>query len=267
MRKAIITLRQQVSRVFANIKQREHPKMAFRILYRDDFLVAIDKPAGFYVHPPENQKERISDSVNCLKILRNQIQTYVSPVHRLDRATSGVLLFSLDSSVTAQVARQFSEGSVQKTYYALVRGWTDEKGVIDSPLSRESTRSSDAVFEKVSALTEYERVAKIEYPLPLGRYSTARFSLVRVTPKTGRMHQIRRHFAHLRHPIIGDTVYGDGVQNRFFREKMAKSILFLKAYQLEFEHPLFKRKIQLRSRWGGLWHKLFDDLGVCPFEN
>jgi len=237
--------------------------MSFKILYQDSYLVAIEKPAGFHVHPPENSMHRIPMGLNCLQVLKKQLNQFLYPVHRLDRATSGVLVFALSPQSAGAISQQFKERSVHKVYYCVVRGWVPESGTIDSPLNIDSS-SEDPGSEKVDALTHYQRVAQIELPYPVGRYATARFSLVQVKPHTGRMHQIRRHFAHIRHPLIGDTVYGDGKQNRFFREELGISGLLLKAYSLKLNHPKTGERLVIQGRWNHTWHQVFERFGVCP---
>jgi tRNA pseudouridine65 synthase len=226
--------------------------MRFRILYQDNRLVAIDKPAGFQVHPPEDQRHRISNSLNCLHLLRKQIGTYLYPVHRLDGATSGVLLFALDQTMAAEIQRQFQEREISKTYFALVRGWVEGEGSIRAPLSG------------VPCETAFQCVGQTEFPVSWGAHSTSRYSLVAIKPLTGRMHQIRRHFAHIRHPLVGDTIYGDGKHNRFFRELVPGSRLYLKAYSLKLNHPDLSRPIKIAARWNHHWHQVFDHFGVCP---
>lgn len=229
--------------------------MQFRILYQDDRLVAIDKPAGFHVHPPEDARHRISRGTNCLFLLRRQIDRYLYPVHRIDGATSGVLVFALDSDSASNIQAQFRNHDVRKTYFAIVRGWVGTEGLIDSPLAGAESR------------TRYQRLATVELPHPVGRYETARFSLVQASPETGRMHQIRRHFAHIRHPLIGDSLYGDGKQNRFFRERiteLGENRLFLKAHAIRLKHPATGEPLEIRARWDHSWHRSFDLFGVCP---
>jgi tRNA pseudouridine65 synthase len=234
--------------------------MEFRILYRDDWLVAVDKPAGFQVHQPEDQQHRISRSFDCIFQLRRQLDRYVYPIHRLDRATSGVLLFALDAEAARRVCDQFQKHEVTKTYVCVTRGWTDEGGVTDRPLSDDNDPSI-----KREAKTTYQRLATVELPYAVGRYPTARYSLVRVVPQTGRMHQIRRHFGHLSHPLVGDTIYGDGQHNRFFRNDLKIRNLMLKAYMLELRHPFSGEALKIRSKWNPAWHKVFDLFGACPW--
>lgn len=128
--------------------------MQLRILHQDERLVAIDKPSGFHVHPPEDTRHRIPRHLNCLHLLRKQIGSYLYPVHRLDGATSGVLLFALDREAAAHVQVQFRERQVTKHYVALVRGWLDDRGAIDSPLSG------------AESLTEYSCLARVRLRLP-----------------------------------------------------------------------------------------------------
>jgi len=236
--------------------------MHFRILYQDDYLVAIDKPAGFHVHPPENPAHGISRAFNCLALLRKQLDIYLYPVHRLDRATSGVLVFALQSETARAVCESFQLHNVKKTYYTVVRGWTESEGTIIHSL-----RSEHDPSVRQEAITVFRKTAQMEINQPVGKYSTARYSLLEVAPHSGRRHQIRRHMDHLTHPILGDTIYGSGEHNRFFREKLQIQGLLLKAYSLEFQHPHTGIPIRITSRWNGLWHKIFDLFEVCPYSS
>lgn len=233
--------------------------MQLRLLYQDQDLVVVDKPAGFHVHPPEDKRHRISDQLNSMRILRDQLGQLVYPVHRLDRATSGALIFALNSSTAAKLCESFQSGSIKKTYYCVTRGWTDDSGLIDHPLESDSRPGI-----RLQCQTRYKTLARMELPYPTRRYPSSRYSLVRAEPLTGRMHQIRRHFAHVSHPLIGDTVYGDGEHNRLFRERLGIQQLLLKAQVLDFDHPVTGKTVRVVSRWGGSWHKLFVLFGVCP---
>ena len=182
----------------------------FRLLYESESFVAIDKPAGVHVHPPEDVRFRIPKFQNGLALLRDQLGRYVYPVHRLDRATIGVVLYALSSESASALAGMFYRREIEKTYYAVVRGWTAESGEIDSPLSEEGK-------PEVPARTRFGRIGSAELPWPGSRFPASRYSLVRVVPETGRFHQIRRHLRRLNHPIVGDPVHGDGVHNRNWR--------------------------------------------------
>lgn len=165
-----------------------------------------------------------------MRRLRDQLGRRVYPVHRLDRPTSGVLLFGLSSMAASELCAAFRARRVEKIYTALVRGFVAAEGLFDSPLeSKDSTLGT--------ALTAYRRLNRVCLPHRVGRYATARYSLVTVFPKTGRTHQIRRHFAHTGHPIVGDYAHGDRYHNHFFRDHFRIRRLFLMARQLEFFHP------------------------------
>lgn len=196
------------------------------ILYRDEQLVAVHKPAGLLVH----RNAHATREPFLVQLLRDQLGQRVYPVHRLDRPTSGLMIMALSPESASILARQFAGRTVSKTYIAVVRGYAPEQGRIDSPLTAESGT-------ELEAATRFERLATVELPLPVGRYPSARFSLVRVTPETGRKHQIRRHFAHIRHPVIGDVLRGDGRQNRFFREHFDCHRLLLASVGIIFTHP------------------------------
>jgi tRNA pseudouridine65 synthase len=234
----------------------------FRILFQDDSLVAIDKPAGFHVHPPEDKSIRVDVGSTCVVVLRRQLGREVYPAHRLDRPTSGVLLFALDPLTARAMSERFGSREVSKTYYAVTRGWItgDEEQLIDRPLSSESGATT------MEARTRIEPLARIELPHAVGRYATARYTLVRAEPETGRLHQIRRHLAGISHPIVGDTTYGDRDHNRFFRDTLNITPLLLKAQRLEFVHPRTDDRMSIESRWSGAWHSVFDRFGLCPLN-
>lgn len=214
------------------------PADRLEILYHDDWLVAINKPAGLLVHRSmiDRHERRFA-----MQMLRNQISKHVYPVHRLDKPTSGVLLFALSPETARKMNEIFSARETEKTYLAVVRGFTDEQGVIDYPLKEELDKKSDgkakADKDAQEAVSIYRRLATAEMPYPVGRYQTARYSLVQLMPKTGRKHQLRRHLKHIFHPIVGDTTHGDGKQNTFFREQLDCHRMLLCAVRLVFHHP------------------------------
>lgn len=201
----------------------------FSILYEDDEYVAIDKPWGILMH-----RTRISeDTVFVVQLLRDQLGQRVYPVHRLDRATSGVLVFGKTAEAAGKLGEQFMDKTVTKKYIAIVRGWIDEKGKIDYALA-----DPDSGKGMLEAITQYTCLGQSEIDAPIGlRYPTARFSLVAAMPETGRRHQIRKHFAHINHPIIGDKKHGDVKQNTYFREVFQMRRMLLHASELVFQHP------------------------------
>lgn len=208
------------------------------ILYQDDHLVAINKPAGLLVHRSPIDRH---ETQFAIQLTRDQIGQRVYPVHRLDKPTSGVLLFALDSETARLVSEQFAAGTTKKTYQAIVRGYTQEQGHIDYALKEQLDDIADKLAQKdkeaQSAITDYKRLATTEIDYPVDRYSTARYSWVELYPHTGRKHQLRRHMKHISHPIVGDTTHGNGAQNRFFREQLNCHRLLLHAKQLEIVHP------------------------------
>ena len=187
------------------------------VLYRDEHLIAIHKPAGLLVHRTVLDRNETRFAV---QLLRDQIGQYVYPVHRLDRGTSGVLLFALDKEIGKQVSAQFEAQQVDKTYLAVVRGHPPEAGRIDHPLTRQyddyEFRPASATNEAQPARTDYRRLAVAELPHQVDIYPTSRYALLELKPTTGRRHQLRRHLKHLAHPIIGDATYGKGRHNRLF---------------------------------------------------
>lgn len=218
------------------------------VLYRDECLVAIHKPAGLLVHRTVLDKHETRFAV---QLLRDQIGRHVWPTHRLDRGTSGVLLFALDKDTAASVGRQFEAGTVTKRYLAIVRGYPPVTGTIDHALSREvddaesSPRSESSAPQ--AALTQFRRLGTVELPIPVDRYPASRYSLVELKPLTGRRHQLRRHMKHLSHPIIGDATHGKGNHNRAFASRFASHRLLLASVELGIAHPLTGMALLLRA--------------------
>lgn len=217
------------------------------ILYQDEHFVAVNKTAGLLVH---------RSWLDChatefaLQKVRNQVGQYVYPIHRLDRPTSGVLLFALNKEAAKAVSLQFEEHQISKHYLAVARGHL-ESGELDYPLKEILDKIADkkAQHDKPaqSAFTRYEQRDKTETPYPVRPYSSSRYSLISLFPQTGRKHQLRRHLAHLRHPIVGDTTHGDGKHNKMFREKFDSHRLLLHAFQLSFLHPFQDEIINIEA--------------------
>lgn len=222
--------------------------MELKILYQDDLLVAIDKPPGLLVH-----RTRIDryETRFAMQMLRDQIRQRVYLIHRLDKPTSGVLLFSLDADTARSMSEQFSQRTVDKEYLAIVRGHTADFGSIDKPLRELYDPATDRLArfnkEEQHALTDYETLARAVLPYPVGPYSTSRYSLLRLIPHTGRRHQIRRHLNHISHPVIGDVNHGDRHHNRFFRQHFDCHRLMLMARSLEITHPVAGERIRIES--------------------
>ncbi len=221
------------------------------ILYRDEHFIAVDKPSGMLVHRSPFERR----AAFALQTTRDQIGQRVYPVHRLDRPTSGLLLFALSPEAAARGCLVFREKRIEKTYLAVVRGYTSPEGRIDYPLSPEK----DA--PRKEAQTRYRQLATVEIPVPLGRYETTRYSLVKVRPETGRLHQIRKHFAHIFHPVVGDTVHGDGLHNRFFRDRFGLHRLLLCATGIRFTHPFTETPVHIEASPAADLRRLLSQLG------
>ncbi len=208
------------------------------VLYQDEHFVAVCKPAGMFVHRTDMDR-RVRDVV--VQTLRDQLRQPVFLVHRLDRPTSGVVLLGLSSEAASAASELFRDRQVSKQYLAVVRGHTADDGRIDRPLTSPEVVQS----EPLEALTEFRTENRFEIPLCSDRFPTTRCSLVRVTPRTGRFHQIRRHFNGINHPVIGDSSHGDGRQNRFFREQFENTRLMLHAAELSFRHPFSRSQARV----------------------
>lgn len=196
------------------------------LLHLDDTLVAIDKPPGLLVHPTSLDAHATS---NALALLTSQLDMPLWPVHRLDKATSGVLLFARDIDTARALGAAFEAGIVTKRYLALVRGWPPDAGEIDYALARDPELPS-AGQVRVPAVTRFRVLARHEWPIPDGRHASSRCAVVEVSPLTGRRHQIRRHFKHLAHPVIGDSTHGKGPLNRALGAWLGVQRLWLHAY-------------------------------------
>jgi len=207
------------------------------IIYQDENLIAINKPHGLLVH----QSSIARDATEfALQLLRDQVGKHVSPVHRLDRKTSGILLFAFDKESEIAMHQQFMNAETDKKYLAILRGFAPDQMEIDYPLAKENGTMQEA-------LTSFLTLQKVEVAVAFGKHPTSRYSLVEATPKTGRMHQLRRHFSHILHPIIGDRTHGCNKQNKFFKEQWDMTTMLLHASELTFVHPATKEKIHLKA--------------------
>ncbi len=232
------------------------------VIYQDEYLVAINKPSGLLVHRSMIDRH---ETEFALQSVRDQIGQYVYPVHRLDKPTSGVLLFALSAEVAKAMSEIFQARETTKEYLTVVRGYTEGHELIDYPLKEQHDKMTDKKARKdkaaQEAVTEYFRLGTVEFPYPVSRYPVARYSLVRVVPRTGRKHQIRRHMKHVMHPIIGDTKHGRGEHNQLFREKFFCHRLLLHAYGLSFDHPVTGERLQLRAGLDELFSFIMDISG------
>ncbi len=230
-------------------RQNEAP---LTILYRDEYIVVIDKPPNLLVHRSEIDRH---ETRFAIQILRDQIGQRVWPAHRLDRGTSGVLLFGLNPGIASLLGRQFEAGTVDKRYWAVVRGHPPATGTIDHPLRRQRDpyefRDARSSMEAQPALTRFRKLAEIELPVTVDRYPSSRYALLELTPLSGRRHQLRRHLKHIAHPIIGDATYGKGRHNRYFAEHLSCHRLLLACTQLGFDHPISGRRLEIKAPVSG----------------
>ena len=229
-----------------------HTQTPFDILFEDEHLVAIDNPSGILVH-----RTRISEDKRfVLQLLRDQLRQRLFPVHRLDRGTSGVLILGKTREAASLLSEQFRDKAVEKKYLAIIRGYVEEESTIDYPIANGPSKPAQ------EAVTHYTRLSQSEICYPVGRYATARYSLVEARPVTGRRHQIRRHFAHIRHPVIGDKKHGDCKHNKFLREEWGISRLLLHARVLAFEHPRREERVEITAPLDDTFRIALERLGL-----
>ncbi|KAL6760843.1 pseudouridine synthase [Haematococcus lacustris] len=226
----------------------------FSILHEDGALVAVDKPRGFHVHRPEDSRRPCPREENGLWLLKQQLGgQWLFPLHRIDRATSGVVVYAKTQQAAAGFGSTMRDREVRKVYYALVRGYTDTYGCIDSAVGGQS------------AVTLYHTLARARLQLAVGKWESSRYSLLEVQPLTGRYHQIRRHLNHISHPIVGDGDHGDRYHNRAFAGQLGLPGMFLRAAYIQFQHPVEQQQLGVGvTEWEPRWHAVFDSLGVCP---
>jgi tRNA pseudouridine65 synthase len=236
--------------------------MPLPIVYQDEYFVAVHKPSGLLVHRTalDFHERRFA-----LQMLREQLGQRVYPVHRLDKGTSGLLLFGLSPEAGRCLSALFETRQVQKTYWAVVRGHPPESGEIDHPLVK---RLDDVewVGEAMAlgpqpALTRYRRLATAELPYAVDRYPSSRYALLELEPLTGRRHQLRRHLKHIAHPIIGDATYGKGRHNRLFQELFDCRRLLLASVALRFRHPITGAALALAEAPAEDFAKVLHGLG------
>jgi tRNA pseudouridine65 synthase len=232
------------------------------VLYKDEFLIAVNKPSGLLVHksPIDRHETRFA-----LQIVRDQIGQYVYPLHRLDKPTSGVLLFALKEEMAQSFSKMFEDGEVRKTYVAITRGHTPESGFIDHPLSQmldtKEQKLAGITKEPQEAQTLFERLASVTIPYEVDKYPTTRYSLVKLDPKTGRKHQLRRHLKHISHHIVGDTKHGRGEHNKFFRVHFDIHRLLLHAFEMKFIHPILNQELTIKAPFDDDFQRLFREFG------
>lgn len=237
-------------------------QMTLAIIYQDEHFVAINKPSGLLVHRSWIDRH---ETRFALQMTRDLVGQHVFPVHRLDKPTSGVLLFALDSDSARLVSEQFSAHSINKKYLAIVRGYAPEHQIIDYPLKEQLDKIADKKADKnkepQSAITQITRLASCELPYAVDKYPSSRYSLLLAEPQTGRKHQIRRHLKHISHPIIGDAKHGKSSHNRFFARHFDSQRLLLAAIELSFFHPYKNTPTSIKAELSADYMRVIQRLG------
>jgi tRNA pseudouridine65 synthase len=228
------------------------------IIYQDDQFLAVNKPAGLLVHKTNIDKY---ETRYLLQQLRDQVGKYLYPVHRLDKPTSGLILFALNPETAAFLQKQIEDNIAKKDYLLICRGFCPEKGIIEHPLKpidEFKSKRKDPKKQKPakSAKTTFIRLNTIELPVFIDKYPSSRYSFVKTRILTGRKHQIRRHFKHISHPIIGCPKYGKSIHNKYFSEQLDTSRLLLHSYQITLKKPHTLEEIRLTAPVTGSFKKI-----------
>jgi len=223
------------------------------VVYEDDALLAVNKPAGLLVH----RSAIAADERDFLiERLREQTGAALYLAHRLDRATSGLVLLAKSREVAGELGKQFMARSIDKIYLAVVRGWPDAAGTIDYALPDVRERSP-----RKPAITAWRVLATATVPIELGRYPEQRYALIEALPQTGRYRQIRKHLHHVSHHIVGDTSHGRGDHNRLWRMHFGVHRLLLHAWRLRLDHPLARTRLLLEAPLDAVWQRVLGSMG------
>ena len=220
------------------------------IIYEDDYIICVSKPNNVLVHHAFHSR-KISDETSLLQLLFEQKGQKYYPLHRLDRKTSGIILLAKETKYVPEFQKLFFNNEIQKSYYGIVRGFSPNELVIDTPV-----KGRDANVYR-EAETHLKTLNTIELNIPVKPYNTSRYSLVKLTPKTGRLHQLRIHMNKISHPLIGDPKYGDKNHNMMYEEHFNCSNLFLHAKSLSFIHPHTKENLKLKAPLPQNWSTIF----------
>ena len=223
--------------------------MIIEVLFEDDYIIVVNKPNNVLIHKSYYARNILEPTL--LDLLSEQFSCDFYPVHRLDRKTSGVLVLAKHKKDVAVFQDLFTTGEIQKIYLGIVRGFIEKTILITSPVKNPDTK----VYKE--AETNCKPLFTKLVDIPVHPYENARYSLVKLTPTTGRMHQLRIHMNKISHPIVGDYKYGDRFHNRMFENEFDCNNLFLHAHQLEFTHPITTKKIAITANLPNDWHKIF----------
>jgi tRNA pseudouridine65 synthase len=227
------------------------------VIHRDAHLIAVHKPAGLLVHRSGLDAHERDTAVERLRRQWDgPAPAFLAPAHRLDKGTSGVLVFALHSDAARQLGAAFESQATRKRYLALVRGWPEVQTLVDHPLARDPELPS-AGQPQLQACTRFTRLARVSWPYPSdAHHASTRQAVLLAQPEQGRRHQIRRHLKHIAHPILGDATHGKGPLNRAWAAWVGMSRLWLHAWQLQLPHPADGRLLTLQAEPGPEWHAL-----------
>lgn len=226
--------------------------MDIEIIYEDDYIVCVNKPNNMLVHHAFHSRN-VADEQSLLQILFEKFNTKFYPIHRLDRKTSGIILLAKETSFVSKFQDLFTNNTIEKTYLGVVRGYAPESKIIDSPV-----KGRDAKVHR-DAETHLKTLQTITLDIAVKPYDSSRYSLIKLLPKTGRLHQLRIHTNKISHPLIGDPKYGDKNHNLMFENTFGWKNLFLHAYSLEFTHPFLNKELKLLANFPDDWKNLFTE--------
>ena len=226
--------------------------MSLEIIYQDNYCLLVTKPNNVLVHHAHHSRNKIEEE-SLIQLIENQFGKRYYPIHRLDRKTSGIILLASKREYVASFQALFTNNEIQKIYYGVVRGFSQEHLIIDSPV-----KGRDALVYK-DAETQLKLLDKIILEIPVKPYKSSRYSLVELKPKTGRMHQLRIHMNKVSTPLINDAKYGDKNHDLMYAKEFGWKNLFLHAGSLEFIHPFTNKKLILKSSFSEDWIQLFQE--------
>lgn len=236
---------------------RAHDAPPLPLVYQDDDLLVIDKPAGLLVHRTALDAHETDTVMSRLwRELGPRAPAGLTPVHRLDKGTSGLLVLACHAGAARQLGQCLEQGQARKAYLALVRGWPEALTEVDHALARDPELPS-AGQPSLPAHSRVTRLARVAWPFSVdGRHADSRYALVLAEPQQGRRHQIRRHLKHIAHPIIGDATHGKGPHNRQVAAWLGLQRLWLHAWGLSLPHPDGRRQLRLLAPPGPAWQHL-----------
>ncbi|WP_088322888.1 pseudouridine synthase [Polaribacter tangerinus] len=220
-------------------------------IFEDDYFICVNKPNNMLVHHAYHSRN-VAEEQSLLQFIFEEKGIKVFPVHRLDRKTSGIILLAKDKKNVSKFQELFTNQTIQKVYYGVVRGFSPTEKQIDSPV-----KGKDANVHK-EAFTTLKTLENIILNIPVKPYESSRYSLVEMHPKTGRMHQLRVHTNKISHPLLGDPKYGDKNHNIMFQENFNWKNLFLHAGKLTFIHPFTNKKMVIYADFPEDWLLLFE---------